>query len=137
MDELITIAAYEPLQPIRAGTWKRVIAAGGSLGVDEIFFDEGVQTDDHGHNRDQVAYQVAGRFEVKLNGVTKAIGPGDGYSIPAGTSHSVRCLEKGSYVLITALGNRGLDGEADAHDHAHADHDHHDHGDHDHGDHRH
>ena len=110
-----------------------MIASTDSLSVDEIFFDAGIETDAHGHHLGQVAYQVAGRFEVTLGDTTRALGPGDGYTIPADTPHRVRCLEKGSYVLITALdagnGAGGHDhGNAGGHDHGNA-------GGHDHADH--
>lgn len=116
MNPLVTIAANEPLQPIRAGTWKRVIASGDHLKVDEIFFDAGVDTTDHGHDVHQVAYHVSGRFEVTIGGSTVVLGPGDGYAIPAHAAHRVRCIEKGSYILVTAV--QPADG--DRHDHGHA-----------------
>ncbi len=118
MKPMVTIAAEEPLQPIRAGTWKRVIASGDRLRVDEIFLDAGVDTADHGHNADQVAYQVSGRFEVTLGGEPVILGPGDGYVIPANAPHRVRCIEKGSYVLATAPQTGNAD--HDHHDHSHA-----------------
>jgi quercetin dioxygenase-like cupin family protein len=116
IDELITKAAYEPLRPVRTGIWKRVLVDAPTLGVDEIFFDEGVATDGHGHDLSQAAYQVSGQFEVRLGGSIVNLGPGDSYSIPAGVDHSVRCVEKGSYVLITA---RGAGSPRDD-DHSHA-----------------
>ncbi|MEW5990690.1 MAG: cupin domain-containing protein [Chloroflexota bacterium] len=126
--DLITVAANEPLRPVRAGIWKRVLVDAPTLGVDEIYFDAGIATDGHGHDLSQAAYQVSGRFEIQLGSSVVTLGPGDSYSIPAGVDHSVRCVEKGSYVLITARG--GATSGDDAHDHDH-DHDHahdHDHG---------
>lgn len=128
IDELITVAANEPLRPVRTGIWKRVLVDAPTLGVDEIYFDEGIATDGHGHDLSQAAYQVTGRFEIQLGGSVVTLGPGDSYSIPAGVDHSVRCVEKGSYVLITARGGTsGIDAHDHGHDHtghAHAGHDH-------------
>lgn len=119
IDERITIAANEPLRPVRAGIWKRVLVDSPSLAVDEIRFDAGIATDGHGHGLDQAAVQISGRFEVRLGDSTVELGPGDGYGIPSGLEHSVRCIEAGSYILITARGSSG------DHDHGHGDgHDH-------------
>jgi quercetin dioxygenase-like cupin family protein len=98
-----------------------VLVDAPTLGVDEVYFDEGVATDGHGHDLSQAAYQVTGRFEIQLGGSVVTLGPGDSYSIPAGVDHSVRCVEKGSYVLITARGgdSAGHDGDGHDHDHAH------------------
>lgn len=93
-----------------------------TLGVDEIYFKEGIETDGHGHDLSQAAYQVEGRFEVRLGTSVVTLGPGDSYSIPAGVDHSVRCVEKGSYVLITARGAGAAHDED--HDHAHEEGDH-------------
>lgn len=129
INELITTAANEPLRPVRTGIWKRVLVDAPTLGVDEIYFEEGIATDGHGHDLSQAAYQVAGRFEVRLGTSVVTLGPGDSYSIPAGVDHSVRCVEKGSYVLITARSGGAAHDEHhdDAHgadDHAHAGHSH-------------
>jgi quercetin dioxygenase-like cupin family protein len=110
------VAEHEPLRPVRTGIWKRVLVDAPTLGVDEIYFEEGIATDGHGHDLSQAAYQVSGRFEIHLAGSVRTLGPGDSYSIPAGVDHSVRCVEKGSYVLITA---RVAGGGHDDHDHAH------------------
>jgi quercetin dioxygenase-like cupin family protein len=120
MNPLVTIAANEPLQPIRGGTWKRVIASGDRLRVEEIFLEAGVDTADHGHDVHQVAYQVAGRFEVTIGGSTVVLGPGDGYAIPAHMPHRVRCIERGSYILATAVPTAGASDEpGHHHEHAH------------------
>jgi quercetin dioxygenase-like cupin family protein len=126
INELVTVAGNEPLRPIRNGVWKRVITASPALNVDEIFFDAGIATDAHGHDVEQAAYQVTGRFEIDLNGRVVTLGPGDGYAIPAGTPHSVKCVEKGSYLLITANPGGAAGG------HSHGDDQGHEHG-HDHG----
>lgn len=128
INEHITTAANEPLRPVRKGIWKRVLVDAPTLGVDEIYFEEGIATDGHGHDLSQAAYQVSGRFEVRLGSSVVTLGPGDSYSIPAGVDHSLRCVEKGSYVLITARSGGAAHEDHDhahgAKDHAHAGHDH-------------
>lgn len=121
------MAANEPLRPVRTGIWKRVLVDSPTLGVDEIYFEEGIATDGHGHDLSQAAYQVTGRFEVRLGTTTLTLGPGDGYAIPAGVDHSVRCIEKGSYVLITARAADIVHGDGHVHGaeaQPHAGHDH-------------
>ncbi len=96
--------ASEPLQPVRAGITKRPLVLGDGLQADEIFFDAQVATSAHAHPLEQAAYTVSGQFEVTLGDARRVVGPGDAYRIPAGADHAVRCLEAGSYLLITALG---------------------------------
>src|SRR4029078_7938759 len=78
INELVTVAGNEPLRPIRNGVWKRVISESPALNVDEIFFDAGIATDAHGHDVEQAAYQVAGRFEIDFKSRGATPGPGGG-----------------------------------------------------------
>lgn len=128
-------SAAEPLQLVREGIRKRPLILGDGLQADEIFFEEGVATSGHAHDLEQAAYQVAGEFEVTLGDERRQVKPGDAYRIPAGTPHSVRCLQQGSYLLITARGSHVETDHAHDHeygDHDQGDHDHHTHGGHDH-----
>ena len=50
-----------------------------------------------------------------MGGETRRVGPGDSYYVPTGTTHGVRCVKQGSYILIKESGG--------GHDHGH-DHDH-------------
>ena len=102
MTKLVTIATQEPLQPVREGMWERHLVDEPALRVVEMFFDKGIETKAHGHDVNQAAYHVSGKFELTMAGKVTPVGPGDAYFIPSGEVHSVLCLEKGSYVLTTA-----------------------------------
>ena len=116
-------SAGETLQPVREGIRKRPLVLGEGLQADEIFFDVHIATTAHAHPLEQAAYTVSGRFEVTLGDAHREVGPGDAYRIPAGADHAVRCLQAGSYLLITALRADANDAHDHDHDHGH-DHNH-------------
>lgn len=99
----LTYANGTPKVQLREGKFHRVLVQTVSLVVEEIFFDTGIFSEPHAHDEEQAAYHVTGRFEVDLGGGTITVGPGDGYSIPRQAPHSVRCLEGGSYILVSSL----------------------------------
>src|SRR5215217_3859774 len=100
----LTFAEHTPPASLGLGKSYRALVETDSLAVSEVFCDAGVVSESHSHGEEQAAYHVSGRFELDLDGRAVTVGPGDGYSIPAGARHSVRCIETGSYVLITARG---------------------------------
>ncbi len=112
-------SSSDSLQPVRAGIRKRSLVLSDNLQADEIFFDEGIATAAHAHDLEQAAYQVSGTFEVTLGNDRRSVGPGDAYQIPAGTPHAVRCLQPGSYLLITARGSAAADDHEHGHVHTH------------------
>lgn len=120
----LTYANDAPRVQLREGKSHRILVQTDSLLVEEIFFDTGIFSEPHAHDEEQAAYHVAGRFEVDLGGGTITVGPGDGYSIPRQAPHSVRCLEGGSYILVSSLGEPAATDAPDArghdHDHPHA-----------------
>lgn len=54
-------------------------------------------------------------------GRERRVGAGDSYYVPAGTTHSVRCVKQGSYVLVKGTGGHD---HADGDDHGHGHHGH-------------
>ncbi len=114
-------SSSDSLQPVREGIRKRALVLSDNLLADEIFFDEGVATIAHAHDLEQAAYQVSGEFEVTLGDEHRSVGPGDAYQIPAGTPHAVRCLQRGSYLLITARCSAAADDHDHSQAHEHAD----------------
>lgn len=123
--EEVTIARHEPLQPVREGLWKRELLDRPGLLLVEWFMDGGVESKPHGHEADQAAYYVSGKFELTLDERVTTVGPGDSHFIPSGARHALRCVEQGSYLLAT-LPTTG------AHEHGEVGH-----GGHDHAGHRH
>ena len=114
MSGVVLRAADQALTPVQAGISKRVAVDTPSLLVAQIFADEGAQTSVHGHAEDQAACVVSGQFAIRSDDGETTLGPGDGYSIPAGFQHGIRCVSQGSYILVTAR----LTGEK-GHDHEH------------------
>ena len=114
----LTYANDAPRVRLREGKSHRILVQTASLLVEEIFFDTGISSEPHAHDEEQAAYHVAGRFEVDLGGGTITVGPGDGYSIPRKAPHSVRCLEGGSYILVSSMVSTSHDRDPD---HGHED----------------
>lgn len=110
-------------QVVRQGLRRRDLVAGPTMELEEFYFDPGAgSTDAHAHAADQAAYILSGEFDVTVGADGRRVGAGDSYYVPAGTTHSVRCVKQGSYVLVKGIG-----------DHDHADGDDHGHGHHGHG----
>ena len=116
MTDLISRTTEIPLESLRDGLKKRPIVETPNVRFNEFFFDQGTSTQPHSHDVEQVAYIVAGKFRVDLNGQVGEVGAGDGYSIPANCQHSVVCTETGSYVLASVLAT-AHDGHGHGHDH--------------------
>jgi quercetin dioxygenase-like cupin family protein len=115
----LTYANDAPKVQLREGKSHRILVQTDSLLVEEIFFDTGIFSEPHAHDEEQAAYHVAGRFEVDLGGGTITVGAGDGYSIPRQAPHSVRCLEGGSYILVSSLADPAEIAAPAGHDHGH------------------
>ena len=122
MSDLITLADAQPIVAVghRPGVTKRSIVETPSLRVEEIFFEAGVATDDHGHAVEQAAYHVSGTFEISIGGSTVELTAGDGYSIPPNEPHAVRCVTQGSYLLVSTGTDTPAHGGHQPHHHAHA-----------------
>lgn len=115
----LTYAHDAPKVQLREGKSHRVLVQTATLLVEEIFFDTGIFSEPHAHDEEQAAYHVAGRFEVDLGGGTITVGPGDGYSIPRQAPHSVRCLEGGSYILVSSMAEPAAIPAVDGQDRGH------------------
>lgn len=109
----ITLARETPTQPVKDGVVKRVIADSSTLSVTEYFWDKDHKTvGDHAHDWDTANFIVSGTFEVTIGGRTEVLRAGDSYlragdsyTIPRGTTRSMRALEAGSYVLVMSRGH--------------------------------
>ena len=73
----------------------------GTLG-DMMVIDAEVEADipAHAAEADEFAIVVTGRFELVMNGTTRAFGPGDHLVVEAGANHAIRVIEPGRLVLI-------------------------------------
>ena len=65
-----------------------------------VQFDEGAIGTAHAHDaHDQIAFVVAGSFEVEVEGVNRTLSAGDAFIAPKGHWHGVVSLEQGSMLL--------------------------------------
>ena len=102
----ITLARETSTQPVKDGVVKRVIADSSTLSATEYFWDKDHETvGDHAHEWDTANFIVSGTFEVTIGGRTEVLRAGDSYTIPRGTTRSMRALEAGSYVLVMSRGH--------------------------------
>lgn len=62
----------------------------------EVAFATGAVGAQHAHYHSQATYIVSGRFEVRIDGQTQRLGPGDGYYVAPDTPHELRRLEQGT-----------------------------------------
>ncbi len=63
-------------------------------------FDQGAVGSVHAHDRhDQIAFVVAGSFEVVVNGETRILRAGDAFIAPLHATHGVIALEQHSMLL--------------------------------------
>lgn len=112
MNDLVTLAT-RPVEPTKGhdGMTQRTFVRTQALKVVQYFFEPGVDGGTHAHGNDeQAVFCFSGRFEERLGNDVFSVGPGDGFRIPPGTVHGIRCIEKGSYLLITTpvAGTGGL-----------------------------
>lgn len=105
MNDLVTRAATHPLEPVRGhpGMTQRVFVRTPSLKVVQYFYATGLDGGAHAHGNDeQAVFCVSGKFEERLGDDVFVVAAGEGFRIPPGSSHGIRCLEAGSYLLITS-----------------------------------
>ncbi len=55
-----------------------------------VEFDPGVEVPTHSHPHEQLGLVIEGKLDFWIAGETRALGPGDMYSIPGGTAHGLR-----------------------------------------------
>ena len=84
-------------------TYRTFVDAKPRLTFVQYFFEAGMEVPPHSHgDEEQGVYCVSGRFAESLGGEDFEFGPGDGFYIPPGAAHGIRCIEKGSYLMCTS-----------------------------------
>lgn len=61
----------------------------------KVQFEQGAIGSKHSHPHAQTTCIVSGSFEVEVGDEKKVLHAGDGFYIPPGTVHGVKCLEAG------------------------------------------
>jgi quercetin dioxygenase-like cupin family protein len=65
-----------------------------------VQFDKGAVGTQHAHDtHDQIAFVIAGSFEVDVDGIKKTVVAGDAFVAPRLHTHGVVALEQGSVLL--------------------------------------
>jgi quercetin dioxygenase-like cupin family protein len=54
----------------------------------------------HRHHSEQSGYVLSGRYAFTAGGRHHMLGPGDSYSIPGGTEHSIEVVEPGEVIDV-------------------------------------
>jgi len=82
------------------GIRRKIVGHTPSLMSVLVQFDKGAVGTPHAHaEHDQIAYVVAGSFEVLVQGEKRILGPGDAFVAPQGCPHGVVALESHSMLL--------------------------------------
>jgi quercetin dioxygenase-like cupin family protein len=83
-----------------AGLRRKIVGHTPQLMSVLMQFDKGAVGTPHAHEvHDQIAYVIAGRFEVNINGELRILQTGDAFIAPHHTLHGVVALESNSMLL--------------------------------------
>ena len=78
--------------------WRTLISADRkssdslTLGVSELFENDGIELKLHRHAQSEAYFVLSGRGLVSIDQVEYALSPGDAVFIPGGTLHGARCI---------------------------------------------
>jgi quercetin dioxygenase-like cupin family protein len=70
------------------GVHRRVLTCGDQLMVVQFTIEEGAEVPLHSHPHEQIGHVVSGRMRFRIGDEVRELGPGDGYAVPGGISHS-------------------------------------------------
>jgi len=89
-----------PWEELGDGIRRKIVAHTPQLMSVLVHFDKGAIGTPHAHEvHDQIAYVVAGAFEVEIDGVKQTLRAGDAFLAAHGSRHGVVALEPGSTLL--------------------------------------
>jgi quercetin dioxygenase-like cupin family protein len=90
----------QPWVELGEGIRRKIVAHTPQLMSVLVHFDKGAVGTAHVHDaHDQIAYVVAGAFELELDGVKQILRAGDSFLAARGSLHGVVALEAGSTLL--------------------------------------
>lgn len=101
----------EPLRPLvvtsaqaKPREWMgvrfEVLATGSRAMVTKMLYESHNQGFMHQHPNEQSGYVISGRYRLTVDDRTYELAPGDSYSIPADTDHSIAVLEAGHVIDV-------------------------------------
>lgn len=100
-------ADTSPWEVVGDGVRRRIMAHNADLMMVYVEFEAGAIGSLHTHPNTQCSYVTSGRFEVTINGDSRAMEAGDSFYVEPNLAHGVRCLEAG--VLVDAFNPARMD----------------------------
>lgn len=89
-----------PWEDLGAGIKRKIVGYTDELMAVHVCFAKGAVGAIHSHDEhDQVAFVVAGSFEVNVDGEVRVLRAGDAYTAAKNLSHGALSLEDGSVLL--------------------------------------
>jgi quercetin dioxygenase-like cupin family protein len=105
--ELFMNSPRETAENIGPGLYRTLLGYDENLMLAKVWFDKGAVGERHSHPHSQVAYVVAGEFEVFIDGRTQTLKAGGCFFVPSGAEHGAVCLEEG--ILLDMFSPARLD----------------------------
>lgn len=90
-----------PWTPAGTGVERQIMGYDPSVMLVKVRFEKGAIGEKHSHPHAQTTSVVSGSFAVEVDGEEQVLAAGDGFYIPPGAVHGVKCLEAG--VLLDAF----------------------------------
>ncbi len=92
--------AHTPWTELGEGIRRKIVGHTPELMSVLVHFDQGAIGTAHVHDaHDQIAFCVAGAFDVEVAGIKRTVKAGDAFVVPRHTWHGVVALEQGSILL--------------------------------------
>jgi quercetin dioxygenase-like cupin family protein len=78
----------------------QVLAVGKDTMITKMQYAPGDRVAEHGHPNEQSGYVLSGRIRLRFLDFDEELEPGDSYTIPAGTPHSMEVIEPGDVIDV-------------------------------------
>jgi quercetin dioxygenase-like cupin family protein len=97
------VSAFSELGSLeRLAIWDGVAARlvlGDRAALAIVELDPGSVVPEHSHENEQIGVCATGSLTFRIGGESRALGPGDTWSIPSGVPHEVRTGPEGAVVI--------------------------------------
>ena len=82
------------------GQRRKIRSYNGDIMLVEVSFDAGAVGATHTHPHAQISYVLSGEFTYTIEGVTRAMKPGDSIVVDGGKAHGCACVRAGTLLDI-------------------------------------
>jgi quercetin dioxygenase-like cupin family protein len=93
-DRIHDLAPYDIVKGLRARAWH-----GERLTLAVVDIEPNATLPEHAHENEQLGVVITGIIHFTIGGETKALGPGETWSIPSGTPHTASAGPNGCTVI--------------------------------------